>query len=75
MIAELPGLSRGARNFDKKSSFDKYRFASASPYPFRLGKAQQSMKVSDASQFPQWGQAPEVAVIGRSNVGKSTLIK
>jgi len=45
------------------------------PFPFRKGPkaAKLEYEVSDISQIPE-SDIPEVAIIGRSNVGKSTLM-
>lgn len=46
------------------------------PFPFDRGAKQVRMidVADDIAQLPDYGPAPEVALIGRSNVGKSTLL-
>jgi GTP-binding protein EngB required for normal cell division len=56
-----------------------YKFLDESvehPFPFDRGAKQVRMidVANDITELPDYGAAPEVALIGRSNVGKSTLL-
>eukprot|EP00603_Paraphysomonas_imperforata_P007175 CAMPEP_0114426814 /NCGR_PEP_ID=MMETSP0103-20121206/8003_1 /TAXON_ID=37642 ORGANISM="Paraphysomonas imperforata, Strain PA2" /NCGR_SAMPLE_ID=MMETSP0103 /ASSEMBLY_ACC=CAM_ASM_000201 /LENGTH=351 /DNA_ID=CAMNT_0001595809 /DNA_START=418 /DNA_END=1473 /DNA_ORIENTATION=- len=80
---ELPGVQsvvRSAENAVRSRRKTKgetgKKIINASPYPFNKGprKIQNIVTARQWGEVPDFGPVPEVAVIGRSNVGKSTLL-
>lgn len=80
---ELPGVKsvvRSAVSTDRHRRKNKgekaKKVANSSPYPFNKGpqKVQKIVIARQWNEVPDFGPVPEVALIGRSNVGKSTLI-
>jgi GTP-binding protein len=70
---ELPGIRTKSRVSKKQSSTDSVE---GSPYPFNKGakKVKRIVSAKLWNDVRDFDAAPEVAIIGRSNVGKSTLL-
>lgn len=80
---EMPGVqsvvrsaASAERNKRKNKGEKGKKVVNSSPYPFNKGprKVQNIVTARQWSEVPDFGPAPEVALIGRSNVGKSTLL-